>query len=182
MSFSIGRNRSEPVLRSAGSLYLPSGGTCFPTQGRYNELPISSLQRRSRCGSAHSRIFDHMAGESRLQTPRVDRGQHIEDSRVRAILRWTSSELVLAERHRGVCRFRPTPGRVHPVIPQTHPATGSHESVLCNNPGSKQNSAAIRDTLPELEETANVLPHTRGANRNIPHRTSRTTANNATSN
>ena len=31
MSFSIGRNRSKPVLRSAGSLYLPSGGTCFPT-------------------------------------------------------------------------------------------------------------------------------------------------------
>ena len=30
--FPIGQNRSEPVLRSAGSLYLPSGGTCFPTE------------------------------------------------------------------------------------------------------------------------------------------------------
>ena len=27
----IGRNRSEPVLRSIGSLYLRSGGTCYPT-------------------------------------------------------------------------------------------------------------------------------------------------------
>ena len=31
MSTPIGRDRSKPVLGSAGSLYLPSGGTCFPT-------------------------------------------------------------------------------------------------------------------------------------------------------
>ena len=113
-----------------------------------------------------------MAGESRLQTLRLDRGQHIEDSRVRVILGWTSIELVLAERHRGFCRLRPTPGRVHLVIPKTHPAPGSHDSVLCNNPRSKRNSAALRDTLPEHEETVNALPHTQGANRNIPHTTS----------
>ena len=122
-----------------------------------------------------------MAGESRLQMPRNDRSQHIQDSQVWPTFGRTSSELVLTKRHRVVRRFRPTPGRVHPTIPQTHPATGSHESVLCNHLGSKRNSAAIRDTLPEPEETANALPHTRGANRNIPHRTPRTAVDNTTS-
>ena len=47
--------------------------------------------------------INHMVGESRLQTPRVGRGQHIQDSRVQAIFRWTSSDLVLVEGHRRVC-------------------------------------------------------------------------------
>ena len=33
VSFPSDRDQSEPVLGSAGSLYLPSGGTCFPTVG-----------------------------------------------------------------------------------------------------------------------------------------------------
>ena len=35
LSFPIGRDGSEPDLRSSGSLYLPSGGTCFPTNSPF---------------------------------------------------------------------------------------------------------------------------------------------------
>ena len=58
--------------------------------------------------------------------------QHIQDSRVWVIFGWSSNELVLAERHRGVRRFRPTSEPYHPTIPSTHPLMGSHRSVLLN--------------------------------------------------
>ena len=69
-----------------------------------------------------------------------------------SIFRWTSSELVLAERHRGVRRFRPTPGTIHPTIPSTHPPTGPHESVLLNSPGSDRDGAPIHHPLAKLEK------------------------------
>ena len=74
----IGRNRSGSVLRSAGSLYLPSGGTCFPTNSPFtpawNVIPIRSafgmlaacresapssacLTRSRSCGSSSARTL-----------------------------------------------------------------------------------------------------------------------------
>ena len=40
-------DRSEPVLVSADSLYLPSGGTCFPTGRRCVESVVEYDQRQS---------------------------------------------------------------------------------------------------------------------------------------
>ena len=36
-------DRSGPVLSSAGSLHLPSGGTCFPTEPRGQFLLLMSM-------------------------------------------------------------------------------------------------------------------------------------------
>ena len=106
-----------------------------------------------------------MAGEHRLQTPLNDRGQHIQDRRVRAFSG-------LAKRHRGVHGFRPTPGIVHQIVPLTHPAIGSHEPVLCNSPRSNRNGTAICHTISELEEGIEAaVPHTPGGNGNLPLRT-----------
>ena len=66
--------------------------------------------------------------------PQDNPGQHIQDSQVRVIFGWSNNELVLVERHRGVRRFRPTPGTIHPIVPSTHHPTGPHESVLLDSP------------------------------------------------
>ena len=78
LSFPIGRDRSVPVLGSTGSLYLPSGVTCFPTNSPFTpawdvapirsasdtlpacrvSTPWSACLTRSRlCGSSSARTL-----------------------------------------------------------------------------------------------------------------------------
>ena len=49
MSIPIGRTDRKPVLGSAGSFYLPSGGTCFPTLSIGEEYEVDRILNSCLC-------------------------------------------------------------------------------------------------------------------------------------